>query len=101
MPNNPTYTFADDDPKSETKQPNNDAQTLLNWILGHWKKSVICLRDVRAFGPHSMRDEKIAISSIETLAKNGWLVARKAHRRDRRLWEITHRPIANPTVPAE
>jgi len=53
-------------PKIE--QPRSDAQILLDWILGHWKKSVICLRDVRAFGPHSMRDEKIAISSIETLA---------------------------------
>ena len=47
----------------------NHPQLLLDWLLQHWTNPNICLRDIRAYAPNSIRDEEIAISSAETLAR--------------------------------
>jgi len=79
----------------------NHPQLLLDWLLQHWTNPNICLRDIRAYAPNSIRDEEIAISSAETLARHGWLTELNAHRHDRRVWRIDRKPVIHPIVPAE
>ena len=79
----------------------NHPQLLLDWLLQHWTNPNICLRDIRAYAPNSIRDEEIAISSAETLARHGWLTELNAHRHDRRVWRIDRKPIIHPIVPTE
>ena len=97
--NGETFTFADDSPPA--KPHKSSPQVLLDWILEHWAEPDICLRDIRAYAPCLVRDEEIAISSAETLARYGWLTELSAHRRDRRVWRIDRKPVIHPTVPAE
>jgi len=94
--------FAAQAPPAQTPiKKTQPAQLLLDWLLQHWTKPTICARDIRAYGPNSIRDEKSAIGSAETLTKYGWLVPLKAHRHDRRHWQIVRKPIVHPTVTAE
>ena len=88
-------------PEPKIEAAINHPQILLDWLLQHWTNHDICLRDIRAYAPTSIRDEEIAISSAETLARHGWLTELKAHRRDRRVWRIDRKPIIHPIVPAE
>ena len=76
------------------------AQRLLDF-LQRWAKDTICLRDILVFGPYSLRDDReSAINSAEILVARGWLVAQKAHRYDRREWQVLRKPIIRPTVAA-
>jgi len=74
------------------------AQRLLDF-LQRWAKDTVSLRDILVFGPYSLRDDrKSAIDAAETLAAHGWLVPQKAHRHDRREWQVLRKPIIRPTV---
>jgi hypothetical protein len=91
--NGETFSFADEPsprPEPAKKEP---AQLLLDWLLQHWTNPDICLRDIRAYAPNSIRDEEIAISSAEALVRHGWLTELNAHRRDRRV--LAYRPKAD------
>ena len=99
--NGETFSFADEPsprPEPAKKEP---AQLLLDWLLQHWTDPDICLRDIRAYAPAPVRDEKIAISSAEALARHGWLSELPARRRNRRVWRIDRKPIIDPIVPTE
>jgi hypothetical protein len=74
-------------PKAERTREPLPAQELLHWIQ-RWGKSVISLRDVRAFGPNAIRERPIALKQIEILVRHGWLVPLPAHRRDRQTWRL-------------
>jgi len=93
------FSFADD--TEPTKTVVNQPQMLLDWLLQHWTNPDICLRDIRAYAPNSIRDEEIAISSAEALVRHGWLTELRAHRHDRRVWRIDRKPIIHPIIPAE
>jgi hypothetical protein len=82
---------------SELAQQILPAQKLLDW-LQHWNKPRVRVRDVRIFGPNSLRNQKSAISAAETLVKEGWLVPSKTLRRDSLEWQIVRKPIIRPTV---
>ena len=89
--------------EEKIKQPRDElesAQKLLNW-LQHWAKNTVSARDIRIFGPRSLRDRKRAIDSAEILVTHGWLVPEKSHRYDRRVWQIVRKPIVRPTVAAD
>ena len=79
----------------------NHPQLLLDWLLQHWTEPTVCMRDLYSYAPRSIRDEEIAISSAETLARHGWLTELNAHRHDRRVWRIDRKPIIHPIVPTE
>jgi hypothetical protein len=64
-----------------------ELQKLHAW-LQHQDKNIVCLRDIYRHGPRCMRDRKRAISAIEILVGNGWLIPDRAHRFDRRVWHI-------------
>jgi hypothetical protein len=91
MPTDETFLLADD--QDPTKQPRESSQLekLLNWLVHHWSKNTITLREIYDFGPRP-RDRKRAIELTEILAKNGWLIHRKTSRRDRFEWEIVRGP---------
>jgi hypothetical protein len=98
--NGETFSFANE--PAPAKQPHKSPpQLLLDWLLQHWTNPNICLRDIRAYAPNSIRDEETAISSAEALARHGWLSELPAHRHDRRVWRIDRKPIIHPIVPTE
>jgi hypothetical protein len=74
------------------------AQRMLNWIQ-RWPGDTICIRDIRQYGPSSLRDPKSAIDAAEVLVKTGWLEPAELHRYDMRKWRIIRRPpIVAPKV---
>ena len=86
-------------PTKETQKPLPDpklqpAQRMLDWIQ-RWTKDTICIRDVRQYGPNSLRNPKSVIDAAEVLVRNGWLEPAKLHRYDMRKWRIIRRP---PTI---
>jgi hypothetical protein len=54
------------DPKLEP------AQRMLDWIQ-RWTRDTISIRDVRQYGPNSLRNPKSVIDAAEVLVKTGWL----------------------------
>ena len=74
------------------------AQRLLSW-LQKWPKDILSLRDICVFGPYALQNEREdAICAAEILVRHGWLVPQKAHRHDRREWQVLRKPIIRPTV---
>src|SRR5262245_45573505 len=97
MSSNETYLFADE-PEPENKQPHKEpAQLLLDW-LQRWRKPTVSAREIRIYGPCSIRDRESTINSIEVLVRHGWLVPSKPSRHDRRVWQVVRRPMVHPTV---
>src|SRR5262245_447849 len=85
---------------TEEKIKVDPAQKLLDFLL-RWPKPTISRRDIRIYGPKSLRDRESAINSVEILVKHGWLIPNKTRRRDMHQWQIVRRPIVHPTVAAE
>jgi hypothetical protein len=74
------------------------AARLIAW-LPHWPKATISVRDVRIYGPNSLRNQKIANDAIEILADYGWLVPVMPPRRDQKWWEIVRGPDQTVATP--
>jgi len=75
---------------AEEKVKVDPAQKLLDF-LQRWPKTTISSRDIRIYGPKSIRDRESAIRSAQILAAHGWLVPHQT-RPDRHQWEIVRRP---------
>jgi hypothetical protein len=88
------------EPKPVSQPGKDPAQRLLDW-LQRWNKPTVSAREIRIYGPKSIRDRQSALNSAETLVKYGWLIPNQTHRRDRRVWQIVHKSIVRPTVAAE
>ena len=78
------------------------AQRLMTW-LPRWPKATISVRDVRLFGPNSLRDPEIASDAVEILAGFGWLIPVETRRRDMKWWQIVRgrgedETVATPSV---
>jgi hypothetical protein len=90
-------------PAEKTQEPLPDpklqpAQRMLDWIQ-RWPGDTICIRDVRQYGPGSLRDPKSVIDAAEVLVKSGWLEPAESHRYDMRKWRVIRRPpIVAPKV---
>jgi hypothetical protein len=85
-------------PAIEKAQDRSPAQKLLDW-LQRWDKPVVRVRDVRIYGPGSLRNQKSVTDAAEVLVKNGWLASvqtRHGHK-----WRVVRKPIAQPTLAAE
>jgi hypothetical protein len=63
------------------------AQRLMAW-LPRWPKATISVRDVRLYGPNSLRDPEIAADAIEVLAGYGWLVPVMTRQHNMNWWQI-------------
>jgi hypothetical protein len=94
---NPTYLLADDPPKEQPRKEIAPAQKLLNF-LQRWNGDSVTLRDLRVWGPRSLRDRKKAISTAETLVEYGWLTPTKPHWPGTYAWQILRKNIVNPPV---
>ena len=68
---------------------------LLEWAIKHWGKSVLTLRDIQAFGPHSVREN--ALQLAETLTQFGWFEPHPAWRRDQKKWRVIRQVVDLPT----
>jgi hypothetical protein len=68
------------------------SEKLLEWLVNHWPKPVITLRDISAYGPNCARDPTNRASLIETLTEYGWLVPVEAWRRDQKKWRVVRGP---------
>ena len=76
------------------------AERLMAW-LPRWPKATISVRDVRLYGPNSLRDPKIASDAIEVLAGYGWLIPIMTRQHNMEWWQIAHGPdqaVASPGV---
>ena len=70
-----------------------EALRLLDWLQHNWTQPTICARDIYRHGPSPLRDDrKSALEAAEILEKRGWLIPLKAHRHDRKRWQITIGP---------
>src|SRR5262245_19891017 len=57
-------------------------EKLLDWLVNHWSKPTISVRDICWCGPNSLRNRKNAIIYVRILVENGWLARIKSRRRD-------------------
>jgi len=72
-----------------TEAVRNDLTTqLLEWIVKHWNRPEISLRDIHRSAPRIIRDKKTILNLAEELTERGWLRPTKTHRHDRRVWQI-------------
>jgi hypothetical protein len=87
--------------KAKIQQPHKDdaAQRLLTW-LQRWPKPTVSPRDIRVYGPNSLRNQKSAIDAAEVLVRNGWLVPVTTRRHSERAWQIVRKLIVSPIVAA-
>jgi hypothetical protein len=69
-----------------------EALRLLNWLQHNWGRATICARDIYRSGPNPIRNRESTLKTTETLEKRGWLIPLKAHRYDRKRWQITIGP---------
>jgi len=95
--NSEQFSFADDTPPKPASAKKDPAQLLLDW-LPRWRQPTITERDIRIWGPPSIRNRESAIRSAETLVAHGWLVPTNKRRYGARAWEIVRRPIVHPTL---
>jgi len=72
--------------EEKTKQPD-PAQLLLNF-LQRWNKPTISSRDIRIWGPKSIRNRESAIRSAQILAAHGYLTPLK-----NRVWQVVREPL--------
>ena len=79
----------------EKKPGSSPAQKLLDFIL-RWDRPTINVRDIRHYGPGSLRNQKNMVDSTEVLVETGWLKPVKSHHGHR--WQIVRKPIVYPTV---
>jgi hypothetical protein len=63
------------------------AERLMAW-LPRWPKETISVREVRIFGPISLRDRKIAEDAVEALVSCGRLVPVETRQRNMNWWLI-------------
>src|SRR6516164_7206854 len=85
--------------KTEIELPRqNSPQILLDWLLQHWHRPTISVREIGVYGPRPIRDRETMINSAEALVRHGWLTELNAHRHDRRVWHIDRKPVIHPTV---
>jgi hypothetical protein len=85
------------------KLPRDDlehAQRLLDF-LQRCQKPTITEREIRIYGPQSIRDRKSAIRSAEILVHFGWLTPIRSAYYNGRMWQITRKPIVGPSVAAD
>ena len=68
--------------KKTEQQPQEQATTLLNWLL-RWPKPVLTLNDLRNFSPRAIRNKETAIRSAQILAAHGHLTPLATHK-----WQI-------------
>jgi len=92
---NEKFSFADDPAPEKVKV--DPAQQLLDW-LQRWSKPTITVRQIRVYGPHSIRNRRSAIDAAEILVANGWLNSIKPSRPDTYAWQIVRKNIINPPV---
>jgi hypothetical protein len=70
------------------------ADKLLDWLLTRWTKDTVTIRDIRAFGPSSIRDKNVALSLAQSLERRGWLSPAKGWRLDMQVWRVV-RPLSS------
>jgi len=89
--------------EATSKQPDDEivsAQKLLDF-LQRWTKDTIAEREIRVYGPKSIRDRKSAVRSAEILTHFGWLAPIRSPHYNGRMWKITRKLIVGPPVAAD
>jgi hypothetical protein len=63
-------------------------EKLLDWLVNHWRRPTVNTRDIRIYGPNSVRDRHSAASLAEMLVERGWLAPIETRRRNMKHWRI-------------
>jgi hypothetical protein len=77
--------------EQEIEHPPRGLDLLLGWLTTRWNADLITLRQVRAYGPGPVRDEKVALKLMQTLTERGWVTPVEAWRYDQRRWRVCRR----------
>ena len=81
-------------PQETTPEPTPlPVRKLLEWLQHTWTEPTICARDIYRYRPNVAQDRETALKLAEILVKRGWLIPLKAHRYDRKRWQITIGPV--------
>jgi hypothetical protein len=70
-----------------TGRKDSQVEKTLDWLINHWNKPTITLREICRLGP-SPRNWESAARTAKTLVERGWLVRIETPRRDMRHWQI-------------
>jgi hypothetical protein len=88
---NETFAFADEPPPIKAQPHKDPAQLLLDW-LNRRPGDFITARDIRIYGPGSLRNRESALRSAQILAAHGFLIPLTAHK-----WQVVRKNLA-PTL---
>jgi hypothetical protein len=61
---------------------------LLEWIVKHWNRPTITLRNIHRLGPYSLRNKETILRLTQSLENKGWLIPARKHRHDTQEWQI-------------
>ena len=61
---------------------------LLAWLVKHWGRPTITLRDILRLGPYLLRNKETILRLTQTLEDRGWLIPTRKHRHDTQEWQI-------------
>ena len=64
------------------------AGKLLTWIRDFWNEPTISIREIRIYGPHTIRNRKDAMDAADTLAQQGWLLPTRGPQSRSKIWLI-------------
>jgi hypothetical protein len=67
-------------------------EILVAWLINHWTRPTITLRDIYSYGPNCARDPTNRINLIGALTEYGWLTPVRAWRRDQKKWRVVRGP---------
>jgi hypothetical protein len=75
-----------------TNRKSAPSEMVVAWLVNHWPRNTITLRDFYSYAPNCARDPTNRASLIETLTAYGWLVPIEAWRRDQKKWRVVRGP---------
>lgn len=74
------------------------SEKLLAFLINHWPKATITLRDISAYGPNCARNPADVMNLTKTLVQFGWLEPIAAWRRDQKKWRVIREPSKSTQV---
>src|SRR5262245_2736652 len=75
-------------PPPAKEMRNAQSEKLLEWLVVHWAKPTVSLRDICRSAPTVLRNKRTILNLTQELEERGWLTPTPAHRHDRRIWKI-------------
>lgn len=83
-------------PKEQIKQPVDNLEKILDWLINRWTKDTVTLRDIFAYGPYPARNKEAALSLMQILSTRGWVIPTKSNQYRSKRWKISRKQTIQP-----